>query len=368
MRGKPRICKDYDDYTVAVVCANEFERDAVRYMLDEEHIPLPIKPGDSNLYFLGELSRHNVVLACLPGNGGKSSAARVASDIHRSFLSVEWIFVVGTGRGVASERNDIRRGDVVVSMPEGQYGGVVQYDLGKELEHGFQTKGFLHPPPAIVRSAVQVMRSDHRIRPNMIGDFVAAMVEEYPDLAIYRRPAPESDVLFHSDYYHVPSRLTCDICDKTKAVVRPARKWDDPVIHYGLVGSGDKVMESAAKSKTTIENIGDILCFETEAAGVATDFPCIVIRGISDYADSHKNSSWQHYAAAAAAGCTKELLSKLPSRRLAPMETPISLLGPGMAKSNDYEQFAWPEFNRKGIQCAEIRNLTIGRNLSLVKR
>jgi nucleoside phosphorylase len=32
-----------------------------------------------------------------------------------------------------------------------------------------------------------------------------------------------------------------------------------------------------------------LLCFEIEAAGALADFPCIVIRGISDYCDSHKN-------------------------------------------------------------------------------
>ncbi|KAH2066982.1 hypothetical protein KXW21_005091 [Aspergillus fumigatus] len=64
------------------------------------------------------------------------------------------------------------------------------------------------------------------------------------------------------------------------------------------------------RSKTGRE-IGDILCFEMEAAGIMTEFPCIAIRGISDYADSHKSDIWQNYAAAAAAGCAKELLSYL---------------------------------------------------------
>ncbi|KAF3798540.1 hypothetical protein GCG54_00015244 [Colletotrichum gloeosporioides] len=57
-----------------------------------------------------------------------------------------------------------------------------------------------------------------------------------------------------------------------------------------------------------IRDVGDVLCFEMEAAGLMTEFPCIVIRGISDYADSHKNDDWQYYAAATAAACTKELL------------------------------------------------------------
>ena len=50
------------------------------------------------------------------------------------------------------------------------------------------------------------------------------------------------------------------------------------------------------------------LCFEMEAAGLMLDFPCVVIRGICDYSDSHKNKQWQPYAAGVAAAYSKELL------------------------------------------------------------
>lgn len=48
-----------------------------------------------------------------------------------------------------------------------------------------------------------------------------------------------------------------------------------------------------------------------EAAGLMNAFPCVVIRGICDYADSHKNKVSQPYAAAAAAAYAKELLKVL---------------------------------------------------------
>jgi nucleoside phosphorylase len=54
------------------------------------------------------------------------------------------------------------------------------------------------------------------------------------------------------------------------------------------------------------------LCFEMEAAGLMLDFPCVVIRGVCDYADSHKNKEWQGYAALAAVAYTKELLGYVP--------------------------------------------------------
>lgn len=55
-----------------------------------------------------------------------------------------------------------------------------------------------------------------------------------------------------------------------------------------------------------------ILCFEMEAAGTFNDFPCLVIRGISDYSDSHKNDKWHGYAAAVAAAYARELFNHMP--------------------------------------------------------
>jgi nucleoside phosphorylase len=55
----------------------------------------------------------------------------------------------------------------------------------------------------------------------------------------------------------------------------------------------------------------DVLCFEMEAAGLMNHFPCLVIRGICDYSDSHKSKEWQGYAAIAAAAYAKDLLCRM---------------------------------------------------------
>lgn len=309
MPNPPGTPMRHESYTVAVICAIGFEMSAVRYMLDREHPRLPPKQGDSNLYVLGELSGHNVVLACLPGIQGKGAVATVATNMARTFPCIEWRFLVGIGGGVPSNKHDIRLGDVVVSMPEGQYGGVVQYDLGKDTEDNFQLKGFLWPPPAKLRSAVEMMQSDHLMADNKVEEFLAQMLQKGSRLSIYQRPPTEHDILFHVDYPHVGSGSGCEHCDKAKTIGRLPRQFSRSEVHYGLIASGDRVMRSAAKRNASTASVGDILCFEMEAAGIATEFPCIVIRGISDYADSHKNDSWQRYAAAAAAASAKELLS-----------------------------------------------------------
>ncbi|KAL7957091.1 nucleoside phosphorylase domain-containing protein [Trichoderma compactum] len=84
---------------------------------------------------------------------------------------------------------------------------------------------------------------------------------------------------------------------------------DDPAIHYGLIASANTLMRDASvRDKMAKEGV---LCFETEAAGLMNHFPCLVICGICDYADSHINKTWQGYAAMAAAAYTKDLLDRI---------------------------------------------------------
>ena len=316
----------HEDYTVAIICAIGFEMSAVRYMLDREHPRLKPRPGDSNMYVLGELSGHNVALACLPGTQGKGAAATVTTNIERTFPSIKWRFLVGIGGGVPSDEHDIRLGDVVVSMPEGQYGGVVQYDLGKDLDDGFRLKGFLLPPPAMIRGAVELMRSDHLVADNKLDTYLSQMFHRGSRLSIYQRPSRQ-DVLFDANYPHVAGPA-CNNCDLSKTVNRQPRPSEGSMVHYGLIASGDRVMRSAVNRGVVAGSVGDILCFEMEAAGIATEFPCIIIRGVSDYADSHKNDAWQHYAAAAAAATAKELLSYVPA------EQPCNDAAPGQPETD----------------------------------
>ncbi|KAL0780155.1 hypothetical protein CaCOL14_004639 [Colletotrichum acutatum] len=95
-------------------------------------------------------------------------------------------------------------------------------------------------------------------------------------------------------------------------MTRRTRSDTDPVIHYGAIASGNQVMKNSAERDIAARSL-DVVCFEMEAAGIMDVVPCLPIRGICDYADSHKNKIWQRYAAAAAAACAREILSVLPS-------------------------------------------------------
>lgn len=352
----------YENYTVAVICAMSFEMSAVRYMLDREHPRLQRKEGDLNIYVLGELYGNNIVLACLPGNQGKGSAATVATNLARTFPAITLRFLVGIGGGVPSKEHDIRLGDVVVSMPSGEYGGVVQYDLGKKTDYGFVLKGFLQPPPPLLRSAVETMRSDHLVSDNKIEEFISQMIQKGPRLSTtYQQPSTKSDILFNKGYPHEFNQSTCDRCDRQRVVNRNIRQFPGPEIHYGLIASGDTVMRSSSTTAATY--LKDVLCFEMEAAGLMTEYSCLVIRGISDYADSHKNDKWQFYAAATAAACTKELLSYLqPNENVSATAAPsLSLLtrDDGPLPNNI------SHFSGTGIQHSGAGTLSVGGDVNI---
>ncbi|KAF3808906.1 hypothetical protein GCG54_00011097 [Colletotrichum gloeosporioides] len=104
----------------------------------------------------------------------------------------------------------------------------------------------------------------------------------------------------------------CVFCDRAGEVARKERRSTGPVIHYGITASGNSVMKnSLCRDEISMQMDEKCICFEMEAAGLMNAFPCLVIRGICDYADSHKNNRWQNYAAATAAAFSKELLQEI---------------------------------------------------------
>ncbi|KAJ4988027.1 hypothetical protein SVAN01_06439 [Stagonosporopsis vannaccii] len=295
-----------EEYTVGWVCALDIELVAAQEMLDEEYdAPLSVA-HETNIYTCGRIGEHHVVIACLPeGRVGTTSAATVADQIRMTFPSIRFGLMVGIGGGVPSELADVRLGDVVVSKPHRAHGGVVQYDFGKATLSGFERTGFLDGPPTVLLNAVVNLKAKLMRRR---GKMFQCLFTDLPD---FTREAAGADILFQADYTHVGG-TTCNGCDMERAVIRGVRT-QDLVVHYGTIASGNKVIKNAVIRDQVSAELGGVLCFEMEAAGLMNNFPCLIIRGISDYADSHKNDRWQPYAAATAAAYTKELLCVVPA-------------------------------------------------------
>ncbi len=305
------------DYIGGWICALPVEMAAARAMLDEIH-PSPPQVDDG-IYVLGAISGHNIVIACLPaGVYGICSASIVATQMTVSFPKITFVLMVGIAGGVPSNKADIRLGDVVVSRPVGTLGGVVQYDYGKTIRDGkLHHTGSLNKPPSFLLSATAALEATHALERTKIPSLLSQMLQRYPSMHNFMYPAMEPDILFNADYQHTlsSSNSACLGCSQKYSVRRHPRNHSDPVIHYGIVASGNQVMrDGLTRDRIAHEFEDSILSFEMEACGLMDNFPCLVIRGICDYADSHKNKQWQPYSAATAAAYAKELLSTIPAR------------------------------------------------------
>jgi nucleoside phosphorylase len=307
-----------DAYTVGWICDHE-NRVTAQAMLDEEHgRPQTGDPSDNNSYLLGKIGQHNLVIACLPvGVRGISPAAIVASKMLSSFQKIRIGLLVGTGGGIPSDDFDIRLGDVAVSIPDRTFSGVVQFDMGKATPSGFVRTGSLNKPPTALLTAIGHLDATHTLRGSRIPEYLAQMLHKYPRLAqTYVYQGLENDRLFKADYLHQDDRdRSCKKC-RRKGISRLVRDTD-PVIHYGTIASSNKVIEDSSIRDRLHDEFGAI-CAETEAAGLMDNFPCVVIRGICNYADSHWKGAerWRQYASATAAAFAKELLYTLQAREV----------------------------------------------------
>ncbi|KAE8150884.1 hypothetical protein BDV25DRAFT_104502 [Aspergillus avenaceus] len=232
----------------------------------------------------------------------------MATRMKATFTSIKFGLLVGVGGGVPSGNVDIRLGDVVINQPDGQHGGVVQYDFGKLVPGKFSRTGrSLDRPPTILLQAISKLKANH-----------FRGISSLPGLALSSKPMftrGHSDLLFESDYEHVQGD-SCQMCDHQRLVRRAVRQTQDVMVHYGTIASGNCVIRDGRTREKLRDELGNIVCFDMESAGVMNCFPCLVIRGICDYSDSHKNKTWQPYAALTAAATAKELLSVIPAAKV----------------------------------------------------
>jgi nucleoside phosphorylase/tetratricopeptide (TPR) repeat protein len=309
-------CLTHNHYTIAWICALPLEAAAARVMLDKTHTSLPNPSTDSNAYELGELNGHYIVITSLPaGVYGKVSAATVVSRMHLTFPRLQYGLMVGIGGGVPGKNNDIRLGDVVVSKPAGKHTGVIQYDYGKAVQGSqFKSIGTLNRPPQILLTHIGQLEAKQMIEGKyFLSKIVRETLEQNPNMEErFSPPEQHTDFLFHSSYHHVSGEDGCEKCDEEQLIKRQPRDTKAPYIHYGLIASGDQVMKDSETRDRLAQRHG-ILCFEMEAAGLMNELPTLVIRGICDYCDSHKQKQWQGYAALTAATYAKLLLMAIPS-------------------------------------------------------
>ncbi|WZH40899.1 uncharacterized protein QYS62_001837 [Fusarium acuminatum] len=244
---------------------------------------------------------------------GKVNAATVASNCGKSFPGIKLALVVGICGVVpfGLTNDEIVLGDVIISN------GVIQYDFGRQLPGHFVRKDTLSDVPGRpnleirgVLAKLKALRHRRQLSAK-IADYLDVLRQDRDLHAEY--PGSTEDRLFEASYRHTDYQKSCEqlgcnggLVSRTRLQIAEVSPL--PAVHFGLMASGDAVMKSG-EDRDRIAAAEGIIAFEMEGAGVWDSFPCIIIKGACDYADSHKSKAWQRYAAATAAACAKAFLS-----------------------------------------------------------
>ncbi len=339
-----------DDFEIAVICALPLEYDAASLLIDDfwdqESYQYGRAAGDDNYYTTGRIGGHNVVFVLLH-HMGKASAAGAAASIRSSYSRVRLALLVGICGGMPwAGDHEVLLGDVVISK------SVVQYDLGRQYPDKYVRKDTVHDnlvmPTKDVRKLLVTFETAHGLEllQQRTAHFLRELQcrkESYKHKYAY--PGTAEDKLFESSYRHKHhSSLSCicsechgkldpvcdealdsvceDVgCDERYLVLRDRLeakkqleqddidKVQEPAIHVGSFASGDTVMKSGEDRDKMARKEG-IVAFEMEAAGIWEELPCLVVKGVCDFSDCHKNKKWQNFAAATAAATAKAILER----------------------------------------------------------
>lgn len=339
-----------EEFKIAIICALPLEYDAICLVFDEfwdeDGDPYGTAPGDVNTYTTGRIGDQNVVLVLLQ-RMGKVGAASTIARMKASYTGLRQAFLVGICGGVPRTQNgtEIMLGDVIISKT------IIQYDFGKRYPDRFVRKYTITEAQSNDIQGFLVMAETMRGR-NRLSQAASKFLTRLQDNANrggygtkYVYPGLSKDVLFEPSYRHKHHESPNCICKECREITSPVceealiasckelgcssnfivprtrslngqSQHQDAstsngaqmlAIHVGSIASGDTVMKSGIGRDMIAQKDG-IIAFEMEAAGIWDEIPCLIIKGVSDYADSHKHNEWQDFAAATAAATVNALL------------------------------------------------------------
>jgi nucleoside phosphorylase len=297
-------------YTVAWIAPLEIEARAALHVLDNRHRgQFPWRHGYNHLFHAGDINRNNVIIATLPVGEpyGTGSAAALAGEIKTFFPNIQFGLLVGVAAGLPNlsrtPARDIRLGDVLVGLPEGESAGLVAYDLGKETKNGFQplrSGHVLATTEKIVRAAIGHIKIEAPNDADIFLPFYESIKDKEHANGTFRDPGQDQDDLYETDENGIERLVEREPRQDSKRI----RVW------YGSIGSGEKLIKNA-ETRNKLRDRYDIIGLEMEAAGTMNQIPVGVIRGVCYYGDEHRNKLWQPYAAAMAAAYAKAVLYQI---------------------------------------------------------
>lgn len=290
---------DYNDIKIGIITALPKECAAMKMMMHEVEECFFDDKGAGHRFFVGKLKsangkKHRVALG-LCGMGNNRAAIR-ATNMLNHFKSIDSIIMTGIAGGIPSFQIDgkqVRLGDIVVSD------GVTQYDFVKETLESINVRSNSAKPSAQLLEAVDVMRTYEYENVYPWHEYL----DEFSSKPPFTKPAADTDKL-----YDLEDKICEHPCDSTRT--------EYPKVFMGGVASANNLLKNPQKRNMLKESY-DVLAVEMEASGIAdatwnhaTGY--LVIRGICDYCDKHKNDVWQEYAALVAAAYTRSLIEELP--------------------------------------------------------
>ncbi|KAK8002324.1 hypothetical protein PG989_002043 [Apiospora arundinis] len=324
----PRPLQRADYHVAWIAPVADLELLPSRLMLDEEHdTPDYDTSYDDNIYTCGTLAGHNIVVAtCAPGMTGNVNAGRVTGPMFKTFSGIRMAVLVGIGGGVPRAQpsddptEDVHLGDVVVGWPGDGRPACIYYDAGRRHTDGqFEVLGTISRPDQVLLSALGKLASDHEMDRSTFHKHQERLLRSKHKRK-FTFPGLDKDRLFQASYRHAGAYGDkCASCNTSRLVQRPERTEEDAanlIFHRGRIATGNAVIQDGERRDEIRDRCDGALCVEMEAAGVDASRPCLVIRGISDYADSHKGDAWRSYAAGKAAVFARELLSKIPPSKV----------------------------------------------------
>ncbi|KAI0110882.1 purine and uridine phosphorylase [Nemania sp. FL0031] len=298
-------------YTVVWIAPLQIEARAALCMMDNIHDGrFPLSRGDDYVFIAGDMLGHNIVIATLPAGQeyGIGSAAALASQAKAFFPNLWFGLLVGVAAGLPnlSRRppRDIRLGDVLVALPEGENAGLVSYDLGKQTANdGFQPLRLGHvlaSTEPVIRSAISSIKLRTRKNTHKFLQYYEAIKDEEHDEGTFADPGQGNDMLYET------------LADGTEQLVNRQLRHDynRTRVWYGPIGSGDKLLKNARR-RDELRDRYNIIGLEMEAAGIMNRIPVGVVHGVCNYGDVHKNKEWRPYAAAMAAAYAKAILNEI---------------------------------------------------------
>ncbi|KAL2782472.1 hypothetical protein BJX66DRAFT_320651 [Aspergillus keveii] len=259
-------------YTVAWIAPLEIEVQAALQILDRIHSGrFPISAGDKYVYHAGEICGHNVIIATFAAGQtyGTNSATSLASHVKHYFRNLRFGLLVGVAAGLPDldydPPRDIRLGDVLVALPDGDYPAILPYGLGKQIgANKFKLLRDGHSLPQtepIVGSAIGKIKAIEQEARIILG-YYKEVIQKAPK---FSDPGQEKD-LFNPSSKALPTPRERRPDDKR------TRVW------YGLIGSGDKLLK-CSEGGDDLRKKYHVIGLEMEAAGVLSEIPVGNIRG-----------------------------------------------------------------------------------------